>query len=912
MAEKYKEALARIEKAKKEKNTKLELGGLGLSTLPDQLFELVHLKELDLSGNELKQIPPHISRLKALNTLDLGFNEITALPDGIEKLSQLTSLVLCFNDLNELPEGIGKLSQLTSLDLSINQLKELPEGIGKLSQLTDLYLGHNELEQLPQIIFPLNKLGKLYIYGNYIVRLPKGFSQLKELKELSLSMNLLFEFPEELLEVTGLTRLELGNNNIKEVPGEISKLKNLQHLSLGNIKEEDNEDMMWIFINMKRYEPPNNEISSLPGTIGQLENLEQLFLSNLQLSQLPPEIANLKKLGMNNIKNIREKGLALEGNRFDIADEMYSKEPAELIEYLLELEKGKKPLHEAKIIFVGNGGVGKTSLVNRLKFNTFNEQESQTNGIVIEEWELPRGKNKIKLHLWDFGGQQIMHASHKFFMTRRSVYVLVVEPRTEDKHGDTALDYWLTLIRSYAGDSSIVVVLNKCEGETFIDLPKRQLKIQYPQIVDFVETSCKTPRNIDKVREALIRALADMKHLDDKIPASYFAIKEKLQHINKNFIDFDQYKKICKEVDTGISENAMKGLVRLLNDLGIMLNIPEHRRLEETHVLNPGWLTNGVYQVITSTRLQENQGRLNFKEIAAILEDPRNKGEYQTRTAQNIIMDMMEHFKLCYPLPPPDTDCYLIPAVLPLDSPPNLQWKPVDPLRFQYKYKTLPSSITANFIVRVLPHKRGSDYWRNGIVIAHEKNQAYIRADHYNHIIYIEVTGEGNKRNTLSYIRTTLNIIHGGYSLGDIKPEGFIPLDDKGEVLISYDELLVMEEDGVEKHYVAGLRKYIDVKELLEGIRPANELSRRYLEKLVDKISRSEIEPVIDELYDHPQLKETEYADEITLLSSRWHRLSKEKAAGTADADKTRKESAAITRDLLQFIKKLGQWYKGV
>jgi small GTP-binding protein len=842
MNDEYKEALERIEKAKKEKSTELHLGGLSLTALPDQLFEL---------------------------------------------------------------------SQLTSLDLNYNQLTEFPEEIGKLSQLTKLHLGYNELEQLPSSLVHLNKLEELYIYGNYISRLPKEFSQLKELKVLSLSMNRLSQFPGELLEITGLTRLELSNNNIKEVPGEISKLKNLKRLSPGNIKEENTRDR-WYLEEIKKYGQQNNKISALPGTIGQLENLERLFLSNLQLSRLPPGIANLKKLETNKVDNIRNKGLALEGNRFDIAEEMYSKEPAELIQYLLDLEKGKKPLHEAKIIFVGNGGVGKTSLVNRLKFNTFNEGESQTNGIVIEDWELPREEHRIKLHLWDFGGQQIMHASHKFFMTRRSVYVLVVEPRTEDKHGDTALDYWLTLIRSYSGDSPIVVVLNKCEDGTYIDLPKRQLKIQYPQIVDFVETSCKSPRNIHEVREALINALAHMKHLDEMIPASYFAIKEKLQQINKNFIDFDHYKKICKEVDAGIGENAMKVLVRLLNDLGIMLNIPEHRRLEETQVLNPGWLTNGVYQVITSTRLKENQGRLTFKEIAAVLEDPRNKNEYQTRQAQNIIMDMMEHFKLCYPLPPPDIDCYLIPAVLPLDSPPNLQWKSIDPLRFQYRYKTLPSSITANFIVRLLPHKRGGDYWRTGIIIDHEKTRANIRADHYKHIIYIEVTGQGNKRNTLSYIRTTLKIIHGSYSLGDIKPEGFIPLDEKGEVLISYEELLVMEKHKVEKHFVAGLQKYIDVKEVLEGIRPGNELSRQYLEKLADKISRSEIEPVIDELYRHPQLKETEYADEITLLSSRWHRLSKETAAGTGDADKTRQERAAITRDLLQFIKNLEKGYKGV
>ncbi|MCX6584250.1 MAG: GTP-binding protein [Candidatus Aminicenantes bacterium] len=1011
MAEKYEEALKRIAKAKQEKRTRLDLDWLGLTALPDPLFELVHLKELDISLNELTEIPHAISRLKNLEVLHLegnpltewpveignlahltylnsGDNRLQELPAGIGNLAQLTYLNLYYNKLKKLPSEIGNLVQLTDLNLGGNQLqklppeignltqltylnlygnqlKKVPSEIGNLAQLTDLYLGDNQFEefpveignltqltkldlrgnqlqklpteirnlahlnkldlssnslhQIPSDIVHLNELENLYIWGNRLTKLPDKISQLEKLKELDLSINQLSAFPLELLEIKGLTGLYLHNNNIKELPLEINQLKNLEELSLGNLNEKNMLEMPLLLDAYKKNNSPNNEIASLPPAISQLKNLSYLFLSNLQLNRLPTGMPNFKGFKGNdqtriiraNLIPILHKNLALEGNRFDIAEEMYDKEPAELIQYLLDLEKGKKPLHEAKIIFVGNGDVGKTSLVNRLKFNRFDEKESQTNGIVIEDWQLHRGMAKIKLHLWDFGGQQIMHASHQFFMTRRSVYVLVIEPRTEDKHGDTALDYWLTLIRSYAGDSPVVVVLNKCEDNSYIDMPKRELKIKYPQIKDFVETSCKIPRNIDKVKEALTSALRDMKHLDDNIPASYFAVKEKLQKINSDYIDFDQYKQICRDIDPGISENAMKVLVRLLNDLGIMLNIPEHRRLEETQVLNPGWLTNGVYQIITSSRLKDNRGRISFKEIETILGGPRNKGRYRDLKARNIIMDMMEHFKLCYSLPTPDNDCYLIPAALPLDSPASLQWQPIAPLRFQYQYKTLPAGIIANLIVRLLPHKRGNDYWRSGIIILHDdgKNQALIRADHYRHILSIEVGGSGNKRNTLSYIRTTLDIIHNGYSREDIAPRGLVPLDEKGEVTISYEDLLVMEEEKIENHYVAALRKYINVKEVLDGIRPENELSHRYLEELADKISRDEIDTVINVLYHHPQIKDNEYAEEITLLSSRWNGLSKENTAGTAEAAQIRQERAKITRDLLQFIKKLGQSY---
>jgi GTPase SAR1 family protein len=43
----------------------------------------------------------------------------------------------------------------------------------------------------------------------------------------------------------------------------------------------------------------------------------------------------------------------------------------------------------------------------------------------------PNGKN-FRVNIWDFGGQEIYHQTHQFFLTERSLYALVADTRTEN------------------------------------------------------------------------------------------------------------------------------------------------------------------------------------------------------------------------------------------------------------------------------------------------------------------------------------------------------------------------------------------------------------------------------------------------------------------------------------------------
>lgn len=87
------EELIRIQRAQEEQAEELDLSGLGLTDLPDELFELTQLKHVDLSDNSLDSLPRAIQNLIRLETLTIDNNQLEALPSALPtKTLQLLSL----------------------------------------------------------------------------------------------------------------------------------------------------------------------------------------------------------------------------------------------------------------------------------------------------------------------------------------------------------------------------------------------------------------------------------------------------------------------------------------------------------------------------------------------------------------------------------------------------------------------------------------------------------------------------------------------------------------------------------------------------------------------------------------------------------------------------------------------------
>jgi small GTP-binding protein len=193
----------------------------------------------------------------------------------------------------------------------------------------------------------------------------------------------------------------------------------------------------------------------------------------------------------------------------------------------------RAPLNEGKLIFVGRGEVGKTSLVRRLVEKRFNEGEAKTQGIRITNWRLRSGGATVRLNIWDFGGQEIMHSTHQFFLTRQSLYILVLNGREGGE--DVDAEYWLKHIETFGAESPVIVVQNKIAQHPF-DLNYRGLRARYPQIKDFVKTDCREGIGLDALRSLIKLTVAGMPEIRMPFPPDCLRIKKRLELMLMNIL----------------------------------------------------------------------------------------------------------------------------------------------------------------------------------------------------------------------------------------------------------------------------------------------------------------------------------------------------------------------------------------
>jgi internalin A len=130
--------------------------------------------------------------------------------------------------------------------------------------------------------------------------------------------------------------------------------------------------------------------------------------------------------------------------------------------YFAGQREGISQLNEAKLPVVGQPEVGKTRLVGWLVDGRDPGDKGWTRGVKIAHWAVDSaeaGGEPIRVNVWDFGGQEIMQATHQFFMTEGSLYLLVLDARNNEEQ--SLVRHWLEKIRSFGGGSPVIVVLNK-------------------------------------------------------------------------------------------------------------------------------------------------------------------------------------------------------------------------------------------------------------------------------------------------------------------------------------------------------------------------------------------------------------------------------------------------------------------
>ncbi len=549
----------------------------------------------------LKQLPNSIKALQDVKTLDLGFNQLTDI-SVLSNLPNIMNLDLSGNQLTDI-SVLSCLSNVINLDLGWNQLTDI-SALSNLKQLKSLNLGITLSLKLSEFFRISQSMGidnvSSFKHQNQIndISALKGLTRLVTLNLSSCAINNI----SVLSHLTRLKTLVLWSNNISDISA-LSDLNQLEYLNLASNQLTDISALKNLtqLIILKLRDNQFRDILALKN----LKQLEIFTLQNNPIEIFPEWICDFSYMDIQwDSTSMGEKGyITLYNNPLQEPPIEIVKQGKEAIRNYFEKKKeeGTDYLYEAKLILVGEERAGKTTIAKALtKDRDFeiNLNEKSTHGIDIIKWMIPKANintpKDFRFNIWDFGGQDIYHATHQFFLTKRSLYLFLTEARKDLRFDD--FYYWLNIINSLGGDSPILAVKNKIDQSSASNDISTYKKL-FPQLINdnLMGISCNTAHenwtseylpllNIFKKKMYEVVKNKQIESMGTPLPKTWVKVREaitKLQDQGKNYITLADYKAICKQYH--FDQKTINSLSQLFHDLGVFLHFQDNRARADSH-----------------------------------------------------------------------------------------------------------------------------------------------------------------------------------------------------------------------------------------------------------------------------------------------------------------------------------------
>jgi len=173
------------------------------------------------------------------------------------------------------------------------------------------------------------------------------------------------------------------------------------------------------------------------------------------------------------------------------------------------------PLRKFKLVFLGEQSVGKTSLITRFMYDSFDSNYQATIGIDFLSKTMYLEDRTIRLQLWDTAGQERFRSLIPSYIRDSSAAVVVYDMTNRNSFDQTTK--WIDDVRAERGaDVIIMLVGNKSDLGT----EKRQVTTEEGERksrelgVLFIETSAKTGHNVKQLFRRVAAALPGMDQPD--------------------------------------------------------------------------------------------------------------------------------------------------------------------------------------------------------------------------------------------------------------------------------------------------------------------------------------------------------------------------------------------------------------
>eukprot|EP01087_Luapelamoeba_hula_P012480 TRINITY_DN3484_c0_g1_i2.p1 TRINITY_DN3484_c0_g1~~TRINITY_DN3484_c0_g1_i2.p1 ORF type:complete len:2043 (+),score=287.04 TRINITY_DN3484_c0_g1_i2:206-6334(+) len=448
-------------------------------------------------------------------------------------------------------------------------------------------------------------------------------------RRLILSDNKLIFFPLCLLDLANLEVLELRNNQLSFLPKGLPKLKTLKKLDV-----------------------ENNSLRALPGEMGSMTHLLDLKLKGNQLldSWLPLEAQ-------------------CNGTRGILA-------------YLRDLLKGAERCYRMKLMFVGKENAGKTSLSYYLQHGKkLDKPPLSTDGIDIRNWEIPttalasavapelaekymqdNWSNKpISFTVWDFAGQEVYYSTHQFYLSRRSLYIVVFALNDTDimSGNYSRVLYWLQSVNAKAKGAPIVVVGTRqdlCAAGHVKEVFMKMKDTFSPfGVKHYLAVSCLNGRSLPELRNLILEIALKQRTMGEQIPKSYLELEQLVAKKRQEMSDekkpptmkYEQMRTMAIESVSRLEdEETLVRALQFLHELGSVVYFSDPRSgLSDIVILDPNWLTEMMATVVSS-KTQLDKGIMHHKFLTSHIW----KGEQYPTHLHDTLLKLMEKFYIMFRL----------------------------------------------------------------------------------------------------------------------------------------------------------------------------------------------------------------------------------------------------------------------
>ncbi|GAB6140453.1 leucine-rich repeat domain-containing protein [Methylosoma difficile] len=729
---------------------------------------LAALQSLDVSETKVSDLSP-LQGLAALQTLDVSFTPVSDL-SPLQGLVALQTLYVSHTQVSDLSplQGLAALQTLVVLDTQVSDLSPL-QGLAALQTLDVTNTKVSDLSPL-QGLTALQTLNVSHAQVSDLSPL-QGLAALQTLVVWDTQVSDL----SPLQGLAALQMLEVSHTPVSDL-SPLQGLAALQTLEVSFTPVSDLSPLQGLAAlqTLDVSFTPVSDLSPLQGLVA----LQTLYVSHTQVSDLSPLLPLIKQ-GIPVKWDSWEGGICVEDCPLTNPPvEIVRQGNAAILRYFAEKERsGTIKVREAKLLLVGQGKAGKTTLKRKLHdpHAELPAPGDSTRGIVISHLDetMPQTGEPLRINVWDFGGQDIQHYAHQFFLTGNSLYALVTNERIQDA---VHLPYWLNIIEMLGKKSPVILVQNKDGGHCQPLLNEAAIRARFGNVHNRVFQTDLAQAASEQVfadlHKEIVHQAALLPHVEREYLASFAELRKQLEALadkEENFLRWGDYLQLMPE----LSEELLRDYANAFTFLGVCQYFPHDASLRDYVFLRPKWIIDALFSLLLHPTMEAKRGHFTENDTFEIWQGKKFQG------MRSLLVRMMEEFELCYRVTG-ESHTFILPQQLPSENK-SYGWDNQGNTPVRYEYKFMPKGILTRLICRLHPRianepTLGQRVWRDAVIftLPNNKGRVFVREVYAENIIELRAAGE-KREEMLNEVIRTMDDINKDSKYDNLQVEKLVP-----------------------------------------------------------------------------------------------------------------------------------------